>query len=814
MGLVGLLLGLALICDYPTALIIAGVGLYGVYVSVRHLHVHPLAAALTIGIAALPPVLLMAAYNLAIFGTPLPVGYFYSALYKDLHSTGFISLTYPRLDALYGLTFSPFRGLFYVSPVLLLAAPGFWAWRQNAASRRGWAELALCLWAVVSFFAFNSSSAMWWGGFAVGPAYLAPMIPFLALGLVFFLERWGGRPWARALFIGLSVVSLFVVWAETIGGQSFPDLTPNPLVAISLPRLLAGDIARNLGMLLRLHGFASLLPLALVALVLVINMRRLIEDDGGRRTMGLQFIASLQPSALVAGSLFVAAVLTRIPFRSQMLYHWDSVNFALATERYDLTLSQPHAPGYLLYVLAGRALTALTQDPNAAYVWISVLFSGLAVVALYLLGRDLFGQRVGVAAALLGLTSPAVWFHGEVALTYVVEAALVTLFAFACYRLMCFPSLRWALAAALLLGIAGGVRQTTLALMLPLWLVALWRATWRVRFLSAAMLLVVILAWLVPTIALAGGLDIYLATSRDVSGRVLEMFDEGDSGGVLAAAGRVGLYLFYGLLGGGLAGLGWMAVEAIRSIRVAPTALRSLLQEARVQMLAAWLVPSLLLWAPLARAPGHVFVFLPALILLAGLGLVRWAGDLSGVRGRASEIGRLAAESWLLATVVVTNAIFFLAAPPMLFGSSQAQLRRVAFSIPDRNALVAREVSLATRIGYIRTHFSPETTAILASGVDFRHPDYYLPEYILVRESWEEQSQTEAQVRALPATIETLILFGDDAATRVTLNGSGTADVREVALPDGSLLRYLVRGPGGDFALAGSWLIPVTDDGR
>lgn len=275
-GLVGFLLGLALICDYPTALIIVGMGLYGLHVSTRSLRIYPLVAVLIIGIAALPSVLLMATYNLAIFGTPLPVGYFYSTLYKDLHSIGFISLTYPKLDALYGLTFSPFRGLFYLSPVLLLAIPGLWVWWR---SQRDRAEFMLSLWAIVSFFAFNSSSAMWWGGFAVGPAYLVPMIPFLALGLVFFLEHWGELLWARVLFIGLSVFSFFLIWAETIGGQSFPDLTPNPLVTLSLPRLIAGDIARNLGMLLHLHSFASLLPLMVMVLIIAISMRHFIVHE-------------------------------------------------------------------------------------------------------------------------------------------------------------------------------------------------------------------------------------------------------------------------------------------------------------------------------------------------------------------------------------------------------------------------------------------------------------------------------------------------------------------------------------------------------
>jgi hypothetical protein len=516
--------------------------------------------------------------------------------------------------------------------------------------------------------------------------------------------------------------------------------------------------------------------------------------------------------ALWTVGLFVAAVLTRAPFRSEMLYHWDSVNFALATQRYDLTISQPHAPGYLLYVLAGRALNLFTHDANAAYVWLSVVFSGIAVAALYLLGRAMFGGRVGVAAALLGITSPAVWFHGEVALTYIVEAALVTLLAWACYRLMRAPSLRRALIATLLLGMAGGVRQTTLALMLPLWLVALWRVGWRDRIVAAAALVAAVLAWLAPTILLTGGLATYLAVSQSIGGGVLHMFNEGESGGALAAAGRVTLYVFYGLLGGGLAGLAWLAIAAMRSLRSPQrlAAVRAWSRDARVQVLAAWLIPSLVLWAPLARAPGHIFLFLPALILLSARGLVGWSEErLPLLPPLHSARSRLYA---LLGATVLTNALFFFTAPPTLFDTDQTWAQRVAFSVPARSALLARDLSLAARIDYIRSHFPPETAALLSSGVDFRHPDWYLADYRRFGWSGDAGIVTLTPERGLPATVATLVIFGEDMYMRAALQNileaaNGAAGVlRQAALPDGSTLQYLERGPDGEFGLPQAWL--------
>lgn len=262
----GFMLAYSLISEYPTFLIAAGVFLYIVYVLFTHTDRRARRWVIGLVLAGLPPGLLLMAYNYAIFRTPLPVGYQYSELYTDLHSTGFLSLTSPHFDALWGISFSTYRGLFFVAPVLLLGVYGLWlGWRER--ERR--AEWTVCIWAVVSFFLFNGSSVMWEGGFSVGPRYLVPMLPFLAAGLGAFARRWGAALLARALTALLTVWSVFVVWAETIGGQNYPGWNTNPLFEYSLPNLAAGDVARNLGMVIGLRGLVSMLPLAATLLILI-----------------------------------------------------------------------------------------------------------------------------------------------------------------------------------------------------------------------------------------------------------------------------------------------------------------------------------------------------------------------------------------------------------------------------------------------------------------------------------------------------------------------------------------------------------------
>jgi len=264
----GLMLGYSLISEYPTFLIAGAVFLYIAFTLPQRRWLGAMI------LAGLLPGLLLMAYNWTIFHTPLPVGYKYSELYTEQHNVGLISLTYPHAEALWGITFSPFRGLFYVSPVLLLAVLGFWSWWRLGKFRAEW---TVCLWATVSFFLFNSSSVMWQGGFSIGPRYLVPMLPFLAMGLGAFAIRWGRLAWARSLTAILTVWSLGAVWAESLGSQNLPDWTPNPLINYSLPHLAAGNIARNLGMMLGLHGWASLVPLAgflfVMLLVMAIQIR-------------------------------------------------------------------------------------------------------------------------------------------------------------------------------------------------------------------------------------------------------------------------------------------------------------------------------------------------------------------------------------------------------------------------------------------------------------------------------------------------------------------------------------------------------------
>jgi hypothetical protein len=269
--LIGFLLGYSVVTEYPTLLIVAILYLYTFYVlyhSNQWLRIGWVT--LTGGVVAAG----WLTYNTMIFGGPLELGYSHSELWQDQHHTGFMSLTLPYWAAIWGVTFGFFRGLFVLSPWLLLTIPGFILWWRSGEYRR---ELWVSLATVFIIFWFNSSSIMWWGGFAIGPRYLLPALPFMALAAIFIFRAWHGRPWLRLLVAVMFILSFMATWGLTLAEQAFPpDTIYNPLLDYALPNWLVGNIARNFGTIVGLPGIWSLLPLFIfigswIALFLLLN---------------------------------------------------------------------------------------------------------------------------------------------------------------------------------------------------------------------------------------------------------------------------------------------------------------------------------------------------------------------------------------------------------------------------------------------------------------------------------------------------------------------------------------------------------------
>lgn len=265
----GLLLGAAFVTEYTVAIVIAVVGLYGLWRLRRSIR-----SLVSLFAASLVPLLGLAAYNAACFGSPLDTGYSHDFCWSTAQAGGFAGFTYPHLGPLFDLTVGAYRGLFFMSPFLFLAVPG-----AISMWRHGWKDEALvCVAVGIGFILAISAYWGWNGGQVDGPRYLVPVVPFLVLPVAFYLEYVARSVWKYGIAIVLGIWSLVVCWLLFLGGLTFPSSwLRNPLVDYSLPALSANRVAPNAGFFLGLSGWQSLLPLVL--LMGIIGVARLPERN-------------------------------------------------------------------------------------------------------------------------------------------------------------------------------------------------------------------------------------------------------------------------------------------------------------------------------------------------------------------------------------------------------------------------------------------------------------------------------------------------------------------------------------------------------
>ena len=209
-----------------------------------------------------------------------------------------------------------------------------------------------------------------------------------------------------------------------------------------------------------------------------------------------------------AALIVCAVAATRILFKGHLLYDIDSVNFALALRRFDPAVNQPHPPGYFLYVCLGRLANSWLPDPNTALVAISIAASCGAAWIIYLLTREWFGGGAALVSAILFLVSPLCWFHGIVALTYIVEAFFSALIGYLCWKVYTGNSV-YVIPASVAFAVAAGFRPSTALLLSPLWLLSVSRMDGKRRGLALCAVGLATTAWFIPMVEAAGGFHRY-----------------------------------------------------------------------------------------------------------------------------------------------------------------------------------------------------------------------------------------------------------------------------------------------------------------
>jgi hypothetical protein len=508
----------------------------------------------------------------------------------------------------------------------------------------------------------------------------------------------------------------------------------------------------------------------------------------------------------LASGLAVVTLLSRWPYRARMLYNWDAVQFALALHEFDIAKHQPHPPGYLLYVGLGRLLNASLSDPTLAYVALAMLFSAGSTFVLYGLARRLYDRATAFVAASLLAVSPLFWFYGSVGLTYAGEAFAASVVAWFAYATLT-GSVRHLYWGALALGLTGGMRQSVLLLLLPLWLgcAALGIRSRRCLATAAGILLASVLAWLLPMMWLTGGPGAYLAASTQLYGSML--FPTSVLGGSLETT----LAQLRYLLESTLVGLGPLGLVAA----ALPAYARREGWRVPEWFLLAWMVPPAIFYALVHFGQaGYVLTFLPALVILLSRVLVWAVAAGSGRLRRPNWRWALTAGAVLL--LVLINTGFFVSARPLPREFNKREGDRWMWRARDEfhdwimsrtaAALREHEAVIRTYVETIRAVYDPSDTALVTelgnprSYPWLRHAMFYMPEYPIYQvqlgemplgfyapQSAATMILSPGALITLPAAIRQLVWFVDhwDPAT------PPPQGLREVQLPYGRYLYVL-----------------------
>jgi hypothetical protein len=204
----GAFAGAAFACEYTAALTLAPLVVYGAINLIaadaggwksRFARLkQPLCLA---AIGAAPFIVALMLYHQACFGGPFETGYKHlnDPGYQGWHVGGFLGIRLPEPRAFALSFFSPLRGLFVLSPFLLLAIPGL-AMLWKAANRPpAMAEppdvnssLRSLFWLSAlellahAYFTSSFSYESW--GWSSGPRHMTPLVPYLLLPTTWLLQ--------------------------------------------------------------------------------------------------------------------------------------------------------------------------------------------------------------------------------------------------------------------------------------------------------------------------------------------------------------------------------------------------------------------------------------------------------------------------------------------------------------------------------------------------------------------------------------------------------------------------------------------------
>jgi hypothetical protein len=220
---------------------------------------------------AVPPLLLIPAYNWICFESPFVVGYSYQATFPEMQR-GLFGIREPTARVLYEYLLGPTRGLLFWTPFLALALAGYPVLLHRSRPTF-WAALLIPLVDIVCFSGYRWD---WRAGWTLGPRYLAPLLPLLGLAAGLGIRRW------PRFGLGLAIASILLTGLGTLVDATPRYEVANPLAELHIPKLIAGTFTHNIGQLAGLPSHTSLLPLLAGVALYGMMLWREIDKSGPR----------------------------------------------------------------------------------------------------------------------------------------------------------------------------------------------------------------------------------------------------------------------------------------------------------------------------------------------------------------------------------------------------------------------------------------------------------------------------------------------------------------------------------------------------
>jgi hypothetical protein len=405
-------------------------------------------------------------------------------------------------------------------------------------------------------------------------------------------------------------------------------------------------------------------------------------------------------------------VFSRIPFMSHFLYEWDSVNYALAFQNFNIYLSQPQPPGYIFFVTLGKIINFLLNDPNTSMIFLSITLSVLTVFLIYFLVKQMFSREIAVVASILLIFNPIFWFYGETATIYMSEAFFATLIAYTSFKLLMGDN-RFIYISSIALGLSGGFREDILVFMFPLWFFCLCYHDFDYKkiFKSFIVLIASAMLWFIPTILLSGGYWKYsqITQATLVSSFKLSSIFFGSN--ITSQLIMDNMLLSWTILGMGIISMFFLLLFIIFNLKKVLNL--SNLQNRKLIFLILWIIPAFLFYLLLFIAKsGYTLVYLPVFAVVIGYVII----DISlNLNKKFLKIPKNYFIILLISLYLLGSVTQFI----LSTDSNQENYSNI--KLQDNENLYVNESLEA---------FNPENTLVMfQGGTDWRKSMYYYPNY-------------------------------------------------------------------------------------